>query len=434
MNEKTIQRALEEIARENTQKHAEPWPLIRARVEKEQRQPALRLSKRYVFVLVAVAVLTIAASAYYLLMDAGLQKADQAGLVAHLDQTAQPTVFAVVPAGLAATAVSQTQNGITVTLDWAYADALRVAWQMTISGLAIPVGDSLENYLCTPYVTTQEGVFLKPGLSQEKILSDQPGSPIVVTYVSYQNLDADKLKQLTLALDLTIGPCGNPTASNDWNLGTKPIPTPIPLIGTYHLNFQIPLNQGNTVEVNKTVEAGGVAMTLKSITVSPSYTIADFCYPKIQAVDLAGNMRTNWFWWLQGTTIQFDEEEPVHYTRSSYFSLPEEDQTSSSQQCQSVGFATSTTAAAKKMTISIATLQTVEYSEDYMSLVTQKNDLPKLAEQGIKIQIGWDGHTYWRILQKPANMSDAQANQIVEDFLFHTIQGPWTFTVENLPH
>ena len=431
MNEKTFVRTLDDIARQGTQNHTDPWPKLREKIGCSSEKTRPQLSKRLIFVLIAIAVLITAAGVYILLMDAGLQKADESGLVAHLNQTAEPTVFAVVPADLAAkNAVTQSQNGISVTLDWAYADELRVAWQLTITGLVIPNGSNIENYICTPYVTTQEGIVLKPVPSQEKILSNESGNPIVISYISYQNIDTGKISNLNIHLDLTVGPCGNPAASEEWYLGSKPIPTPVPLIGTYRMDFQVPVNNGLSVTVDKTVEANGVQITLKSVTVSPSYTIAEFCYPNLTVADLSGMMRSDWNWWLQGTTIQFGEEDPVRHNQNSYFSLPEEKQGDNSKQCQRIGFAATGNMQTEKMTLSIASMQTVEFSEGYLSLFNLKSTIPALARQGINVKFGWNGSSYWTIIEKPASMTEEQANQIVENLIWHTIKGPWVFSVE----
>lgn len=431
MNEKTFLRTLDDIARRGTQNHTDPWPILREKISYCNEKARPRPSSRFIYVLVAIAVLITAAGVYILLMDTGLHKADESGLVAHLNQTAKPTVFSIVPADLAArNAASQTQNGISVTLDWAYADELRVAWQLTITGLAIPNGSSVDEYICTPYVTTQEGIVLKPAPSLEKILSDQPGSPIVISYISYQNIDTEKISSLNIHLDLTVGPCGNPAFSEEWYLGSKPIPTPVPLIGTYRLNYQVPVNKGLSIAVNKTVEASGVPITLKSVSVSPSYTIAEFCYPNLTAADLSGNVRNDWNWWLQGTTIQFGEEDPVRHNQTSYFNLPEESQGDNSVQCQKIGFAATGNVQTEKMTLSIANMQTVEFSEGYLSLFNQNSSIPALAQQGIKVKFGWNGSSNWTIIEKPVGMTEEQANQIIEKLIWHKIKGPWLFTVE----
>jgi len=431
MNEKTLYKTLTEIANKGTQKHADPWPLIRMKIKNGQEKNRSGSSRRFIFVLVAIAVLTTAAGIVILLMDTGLQKADESGLVAHLNQTAKPTVFTNVPANLAANnSISQTQNGISVTLNWAYADELRVAWQLTITGLSIPQDSNVENYVCTPYVTTQEGIILKPALSQEKRLSDQPGDPIIISYNSFQDINAEELSNLNIHLDLTVGPCGNPSSSDGWYLGSRPIPTPVPLIGTYHLNFQVPVNTGRKIVVDKTTEASGVQITLKSVTVSPSYTIAEFCYPNLAVADLSGNMRADWNWWLQGTTIQFGDEDPILYSKNSYFSLPEENNGDSSQQCQSLGFAATADMQARNISLSIGTMQAVEYSAAYMNLLTQKNAVNALTQQGIKVKFGWNGKSYWTIIEKPTEMTEEQADQIVENLVWHTIHGPWKFTVD----
>ena len=430
--DQSIKQALAEIAQEGTQGHSNPWPLLHDKVERLHAHSGFHLSRRSVSLLVVVALITVAAGAYYFLMDSGLQKADEAGLVAHLNQTAAPTVFSNVPAELVPTnRVSQTQNGITVTLNWAYADELRVAWQLTITGLSIPKGAMASDYICAPYVTTKEGIYLNPNGGGMKVLQDQPGNPMVISYVSYQKIDASQYDHLNVALNLTVGPC-----APQWNFDQAyidrpgPTSTPVPLIGTYHLVFQVPVNKGVTITPDQTVEASGVKMRLETITTTPSYTMVHLCYDAPPILDLAGNLVTNDGDLLMvGVTLQSGSSSPVE--EDYYFHLAGDDNESgSSERCEDLGFAAPVDFQSAKMVVTVPSLEGDEGEDIFLNPQAQARAKQKLGQQGIEVKFGNYGDGFWEIVQKPTGMTDEQANQIVRGLLQHTITGPWQFIID----
>jgi hypothetical protein len=140
-----------------------------------------------------------------------------------------------------------------------------------------------------------------------QIQKDKPGQPILLTYVSNQPIDASRHDHLRLSMDLTIGACGP-----RWNFGEVTIPgkesqtpTPPPLIGNYHFNIVIPVNQGLTMTPDQTLVADGISVRLETITISPSFTSLHICF------EAAGDRKFNFADWYPQVSIQAGEKPPV---------------------------------------------------------------------------------------------------------------------------
>lgn len=138
-------------------------------------------------------------------------------------QTAMPTVFAPTP------------HPPVVTLNWAYANPSLLRINLTISGLEL-VGniDDLENVICNPYIDPDEPVSLTLNYREAQIPS-RLGDPIELTYE--YSMDAIEYKELTLNLDLSVGPCGPHFQESNVT------PYPIDLIANYHLTFSVPVGR-----------------------------------------------------------------------------------------------------------------------------------------------------------------------------------------------
>jgi len=418
-----IKQALSEIAKEGTKGHTDPWPRLRDRIEPRRSRIKFHLSRRFVLLLIVVALTTAAAGAYYYFIDPGLQKVDQEGLVLHLNQTAAPTVFSAVPTELSpANKVSQTYNGITVTLDWAYADELRVAWQLTVTGLSIPKGAMVSDYICDPYVTTKEDIPLNPIPGY-----NSSGNPLVISYISYQKIDASRYDHLDIALDLTVGPCAMQWDHDYGHAYAGPTSTPVPLIGNYHLVFQVPVKKGVTITPDQTVEANGIKMRLETIATAPSYTMARLCYEVPSVPDLAGNVISGGDWSMTGVTLQSGNNDPIQ--ADDYFSLPEYERPGYSENCVDVGFAAQVDLQATKVVVAVASLEGIEDENDFLDPKAQANAQAKLAQQGLEVAFGSYGNDLWKVLKKPAGMTDEQANEIVVSLLNHEIVGHWEFVI-----
>lgn len=277
--EKKISQALNRISQENVPENVNLWPNIARRIQQEPRAASRsrrRLSWAFVMALLALAIVSTAAYAFFRRMiDPGLQGVEDTGLIVDLNQTAEPTLFAPVSADSVPSGVAQTQQGITVTMNWAYADESRMAMQLSVLGLDLDSRTRIDDVICTPYLSSEERISFSLGMTQARVLEDQPGKPIELTYIYYQAIDAGQFTRLNIDLDLTIGPCGEYWDFEETNLEK---PTALPLIGNFHLKFQAPVYRGIDLAINETVEANGVSLRLESVSLNPSFTSLRVCY------------------------------------------------------------------------------------------------------------------------------------------------------------
>jgi hypothetical protein len=313
ITDETLRKALWQAAVNDIPENVNLWPRIKAIVSEKRMpksQPRFRLPVSIVIVLISLLVVATAAYACYRIMiDPGLQNVENKGLVTSYNQPSKPTVFAAVPTQLAQSSVSsRTNNGITVTLVWAYADENRLALQMAVAGLKLPEGALVRDYICKLYVSNNQRVSIGSiDPADIQIQKDKPGQPIQLTYVSNQPIDASRLDHLDLSMDLTIGPCGP-----RWNFGEVTIPgqetqtpTPPPLIGNYHFDITVPIDKGLTLTPDQTQTADGVTVRLEKITLSPSFTSLHICFIA------SGDPKFNFADWYPRVSIQAGEKPPV---------------------------------------------------------------------------------------------------------------------------
>ena len=174
--------------------------------------------------------------------------------------------------------LSQTINGVTVRLERAYADNNVVLLGYTISGPAdyFTHGDKL---------TTVDGQIL-PG---QGAMGFKPGATEVFDNWAPSEhaavLDTFDDSSLTgvfseLNLNLTV-------PVQDW---TNPGPD-APVVGVFTFNFSVPVHPGKIVDVNQTVQAAGIPITLQRVEISPYQTKVVF-QPLPQEVQDSGAIPT----------------------------------------------------------------------------------------------------------------------------------------------
>ena len=143
MNNESIRKSLEAIARQAIPDNTNLWPGLAARLErKDMRSMNLkwRLGWTILLVLLGLFALTGVAYAFYRYFnnDAGLQSVSNAGLLATVNATAQPTLnpTATPPAPVTVIGESQTLEGISLTMKWIYLMDGQQAFGFSADGLA----------------------------------------------------------------------------------------------------------------------------------------------------------------------------------------------------------------------------------------------------------------------------------------------------------
>lgn len=436
--EEYLREALKDISSENIPEYTNLWPRIFDEVEYRSlsaSHPKFKLSSRAVIIFLILAILAACGYASYrIMMDPGLQAVEEAGMVTDLDMTAGPTVFAEPPwPPRSFDGIAQTLKGITVTLNWAYADESRMAMQLTLSGLNVPQGVYLEDIICRPYITSDEDVSLTLYDGDANILEDRPGKPIELTYVYHLQMDTRQYDYLNFDLDLTIGPCSDYLNFLEVDVD-QPLPTPIPLIGNYHLKFRVPVYKAITITPDQTVTANGLSIRLESITISPSYSELRLCYHPPNTVGFPEATD-----WMPEATIRIGESEPAPY---AYFS-DNIGAINQSEYCADLGFEVAYDGHPTAIKITVERLSTWPY---VLTPDLEESAKRKLIAQDITVEfrkdvygtdwkvIGNDVYGIdWKVVSKPENMTDAVAYQKVVEALTETFEGPWVFTVDIKP-
>ena len=301
---------------------------------------------------------------------------------------------------------TQTIDGVTTNIDWIYIDEGRVALHYTISGLDWPDGSTLDGM--------QQVRIQIPALADAKFGGFSGGSGGSSSYAENGvisgdtdqflldgALDAEKYPSINLNVDIPVeGP-------------TK--------VGTFHFSFSAPVADGFKIEnIDQTVRANDVSMTLKSLIVTPSYAQALICFQMPSAVD----------WGLTASTIIVGGHEFA--VSGAGLASAKNDPNSAltaSERCNDVGFNilydpsdTSITLTVPKLTASVNEVVTKE-------TVAMANQ--RLAAKGIEfdyVNIDHGGNIV--VLKKPDALSDAETGALIWDALAEQYEGPWMFTLE----
>jgi hypothetical protein len=284
MNEQRVVRTLQEIAEREVADSVDLWPAIQARLQRRRRRSRwaqLRPTTRLGWACLAMALLLAVSTMTYAVVpvvnrifqqEAGLSHVERVGLSQEID-------------------LSQTVDGVTVTLERGYADINRI-----ILGYTIHTADGRRYDPYSMRLSDANGAVLLPtvgmgvtGQSDVTEISLPPGEGGFVF-----SFDATDLQGIPSTLDLHLEmelrefvlPPNRPALpSAQEKLPALPAltvaeATPVregALVGPFTFDFGLPLSPGHTVEVQQTVEAAGVALELKRVVVTPSETRALLC-------------------------------------------------------------------------------------------------------------------------------------------------------------
>lgn len=280
MNEKEFYQQLDRIAEEDTPENLMLWGNIESQLLKENSMNRLanRGWLRYVVAFVAVLLVTSAAYAYYHFQSGVSDPSLPDNLVSEVG-------------------ISQTVDDVTVTLDWAYADAQRIALAFTTSYMSdVPFLSDNMCASCSAIVSleTADGTVLPPafggggGGGGGEV---PPNEAYLISFSSGLNFDASGITHNSDTIALVLSVTYDPQNPMQYNLGggggggsVEPTAAPtldpadIPL-RTYRFEFTIPFYQAKTGTVdNATMQANGINFVLKNIQVTPSMIRFEMCY------------------------------------------------------------------------------------------------------------------------------------------------------------
>lgn len=255
MKEHNMKQILKDIGEQEVSSDIDLWPDLEGRLTKNPGskrpmidRPATRLGW---IALIALAFLLISSVAYALSptlrrlirMDVGLSQVESTGLGYPLN-------------------VSQTNEGVTVTLAWGYADENRVA-----IGYVIEAGSDAPYEPKQLILTDQEGHIFKPTSG----LGATGDSAVVGTPISLGKSDyvftfatppiTGKPDALNLSLELVLTAVADSVVSRPFNF-----------------NFSLPYTPGRVAEPIQSVTFNDITVSLEKVVATPSDLTAVICF------------------------------------------------------------------------------------------------------------------------------------------------------------
>lgn len=297
----------------------------------------------------------------------------------------------------------QTINGVTAEIDWAYVDESRVALHYTISGLDWPDGttsdftqsarvtsatipdDSFNGAVSWGNLPVENGVMV--GSLDQFLSSDGV-------------LDADEHPTVDLRVDI---PVEGPSSA-----------------GPFHFEFNVPVLDGIKIEnVDQTVVANDVSMTLKTLVLNPSRAEVLICFQMPSAVD----------WGLTASTITLGGRE---FSFSGGGLLPGTDGKdfllTDPERCSTIGFDISHDESVNSITLTVPKL--VASIPEVVDQERVKIANQRLADRGIEFDyVNVDHGGRIEVLKRPAGATDQEIYPLIWDALAEQYEGPWIFTI-----
>ncbi len=297
---------------------------------------------------------------------------------------------------------AQTINGVTAQIDWVYADESRVALQYTISGLDWPEGtdwDAMQLRLTSPNLSESAigwGGGGWTGTPVEKGTITGTADQLFVDGA----LDAKKHPEMRLRVEIPLNGPSN--------------------VGTFHFDLDVPVLDGIRMDnLDQTVLANNVSMTLKSLILNPSRVEALICFQMPSAVD----------WGLTASSVTLEGDEYrlsgaglISAAQGKDFSLDDP------ERCSGIGYDIEPHESADSLTLTVPKLVGSVPEIIDKARVNRANE--RLVDAGIEFDyVNGDHSGNIVILKQPANATNLEIYPRIWDALADQYEGPWVFTV-----
>jgi hypothetical protein len=301
-------------------------------------------------------------------------------------------------------------NGeLSATLNWAYADASRIALEVEFTNMDPAYGIS------QLFIKDDNGADFDAGYG----MGSSVERPNVWTIIM---LPADGALpeggQVNLHIDIPI------YRFPDWD---NPITS-------FHFDLSLPVYPAVEKEMDQVASANGIDMHLVKVSVTPSYTEAWLCYNKPSGKD-----------WMIGysSTLEANGESlsqdgyGLLYDSDGYVAgkgnPPEYLPTITPGRCVQVGFPIGNLASESPVTMTLTITELEQSLPEVIPDAELQAALATLRTQGIDISVwtasgsggGGGGYT---VNAKPDGMSDDEAMRLFYQTLGYYFAGPWAFT------
>ncbi len=415
MSQKTEFQILDDLAAEHIPQTTNLAPRILAALEPAQgvrtMPPKIKFATTLLIVTLAIlAITTIAYALYRWIGDPGMQSVEEAGLLTELDITAQPTILPALtpvspPPAAALLGESQSLEGVSLTLDWAYLDESRLALGMSFSNLPPHLT------LGSPEVTFV-GITPVQALGWSQSLRTNQNQ---AEYISYQLIQIESMgDKVDLEIEVPLLQIG--------------VETPQTLATFRFAVHDLKVYQGQTLPIQQTyaVRVNGVEVRLMSVRVTPSASEVVVCYdfPTPDAP----------FWYMQHATLQIGEGPEESYRTYRY--LSEEPANPSQDHCVQLGFPVGNALGEKRLVLRVHKLVVPLTMQDRLPSERIASANQELAQYGIEIAPAppeeSEGPGGWKFIRRPTEVFDPTQDPtvIVTQILEERFSGPWEFYID----
>ncbi|MCK6576626.1 MAG: DUF4179 domain-containing protein [Anaerolineae bacterium] len=417
MNEQRIREYLQDIARQEIADNMTLWENMKAELTPPRRA---RTTRSMSLVLASLFMMLAAAAAFavarFQVFDPGIEGAMAADLVTELG-------------------ISQTIADVTLMLDWAYADANRIAIGYSLTPPERLQGAPMDQSVM---LTDDAGSFTMDGIGGGGGSGDLSEAQYIASYGVTFFDDAPEVLHMRLEMTLGFLPevetpmaeGGGVVTGSGGGFGygggsssaEEATPAPgirLPMgsvsgeqVGPFVFEFDLPFIPALELTPTQTVEANGVTMTLERMSVTPSMTVVDLCFDLPTPDD-----------WMPDVTLTAGETE-AFLAGWGMQDLPVPGET---RRCGTATFYAPYLLEPTTFTITAAALET---SMDFTADRAQRFE-EVLRAQGIAVDVtdaGGEGFNY-SIVGAPDGVDVGRAVEEAFDVFKEKFAGPWTFTV-----
>jgi hypothetical protein len=413
MIQKQIKQTLHDIAQEAISDDTDIWPEVQARLPRQQatgHKPVQALARVAVTVAIFLTLGMVSYAVYQNLnrSDPGLEAVHEAGLVTELN-------------------LSQTIDDVTVTLDWAYADANRVVINYTLE--ARDETNLQEIFLELSSLPTNSGsrgwfiLYHSPPTSTVTNSDSNiaTGSfSFDTTRLIYPWL-ADLPDEFDLNVEITLLQPPAHSGLSEENRGPIPM-SDFDEFGTANFAFTLPVIQTAVITpTEQVVESEEFGIVLKEVRLTPSMTRVTFCYALPR-------------WnegWMPSATLSTGQPEISAPGTINWVGRDWE--APSRRFCMGMDFPVPYTEQPSTLTLTIHELVLDPASLEERALELQEI----LAQQGIETEI-YDGQfrspglPYYPlgVVSAPDDVDPFAALAEASEALTERVEGPWVFEIE----
>jgi hypothetical protein len=299
-------------------------------------------------------------------------------------------------------------------LDWLYVDAQRIVFRTSLYGLSAEMLTSLseQRLMLMPMLYDANGEMLNASMGGgggDPAPSDPAAHLFIGSMEFVSTLPSDV--PLNITLELTI---------------SEQVGANFEALHTFRFPIHAQPAAPRVFEVYETQEINGIAVTLNTVTFTPSLVSMYICYempPDSNDWQADATIRVDGqdSWWItsmsHGEFFTTDEGEDGRCITLKYLAPYRDDGS---------GLVTST----DPQTLSILVDRLFASPPETLTEERKARAHQRLAEQGIEVEFDIaQGSMGWTVISAPAGMPEWEIGRLVYDALSDLYDGPWEFNI-----